>query len=80
MKYQYMVAKGLLVPVKGTFGEDLLYKPSINGARITEWDNKPFHEFLNHFGAQGWEVVNIFSPAAGQGWCVVFKKIVEGES
>lgn len=71
MKYEYMVARGLIIGVN----ENTLYKPSIAGQRLKEWDNKPLQDFLNHYGNEGWEVVNIFSPAAGQGWCIVFKRL-----
>lgn len=70
MSYEYMIARGLLVPA----GDDLLYKPPVNGKKLKEWDNKPLQDFLNHYGEQGWEAINFFSPAAGQGYCVVFKR------
>jgi hypothetical protein len=70
MKYEYLVARGLVACVNN----NTLYKPSINGQFLKEWDAKPLQDFLNHYGEQGWDVVNIFSPSAGQGFCVVLKR------
>lgn len=70
MQYEYLVARGLLFGVK----EDTVFQPSANGKKLKEWENKSLQDFLNHFGEQGWEVINIFSPRAGDGFCVVFKR------
>ncbi len=71
MQYEYLVARGLIVGVSN----NTLYKPAINGEQLKEWDSKPLQDFLNHYGEQGWEVINIFSPQAGQGFCVILKRL-----
>jgi hypothetical protein len=68
--FEYLVAKGLLFGVNN----DTVFKPSIAGKQLKDWDNKPLQDFLNHYGEQGWEMINIFSPRAGDGFCVVFKR------
>lgn len=73
MQYEYLVARGLVVGVNN----NTLYKPAIHGQQLKEWDAKPMQDFLSHYGEEGWEVINIFSPSAGQGWCVVFKRLKE---
>ncbi len=70
MQYEYLVARGLLFGVK----DDTAFAPMVNGIKVKEWENKPLQDFLNHYGEQGWDVVNIFSPRAGDGFCVVMKR------
>lgn len=73
MKFEYLVARGVLAGVK----DDTIFAPTINGQKSPEWQNKPLQDFLNHYGAEGWDLVNVFSPRAGDGFCVVLKRAVQ---
>lgn len=70
MQYEYLVARGLLFGVK----DNTMFAPAVNGEKLKEWENKPLQDFLNHYGEQGWEVIDIFSPRAGDGFVVVMKR------
>lgn len=74
MKYEYLVAKGPLFSIVGTRNE-IVFEPAINGEKSEEWENEPLQDFLNHYGAEGWDVCNIFF--LNSTWCVVLKRVKE---